>query len=126
MFIEAGNQFEILASSGLVFLGASHPNFFEGFETIRDKGWADHEKFVVSPFAVGFQHLIGVGLQPWVFAESGLEGDTVLFVGNASGFDKFFSRSEALVAVAGRVGRVTGRTAIFDDHAVFVRRVTFP
>ena len=60
-----------------------------------------------------FQHLIGVGGEPWNAAQSRLKAHAVTIGGNFQIAGDFFGRNEYLVPITGLVSHGLNLTAVF-------------
>lgn len=73
MLIEAGNKREILASRLDETFPTAHGYFFKCFKAIGHKGGAHDEKLFDATLRKSFEFALGVGFQPRVATEPGLE-----------------------------------------------------
>ena len=73
MGVEAGDQGEIRTAGVSERFPSAEPDFLEGFETIGDERRADDEQAANPVLGEAQELVVGVGLEPWVPAEAGLE-----------------------------------------------------
>ena len=125
MLIEAGNKGKILAPRLDKNFPAAHRYFFKCFQAIGDKGGAHDEEPFDAALGKSLEFGIGVGLQPGVATEPGLERNGKFLRADVRLFHKVADGRKALRAIAGVV-RDAGRfTAVGRLEAVTSGRIGF-
>jgi len=125
MLGKAGDESEVGAAGLMKGFVATDPDFFEGFEAVRNEGRAHHKELFDAARGEFRKILICVGLQPGIAQQTGLEGDGIFFFGDAGLLDEGGNRLETLGAVASGMGGVRSFTAVFRSQAVGPGRIGF-
>jgi len=66
VLVQTGDHCEFSAPGMQKCLAAAYPDFLDGLKAVRDEGRADHEQFPYSVAREVFEHVVGVGLEPWI------------------------------------------------------------
>ena len=125
MLVEAGNLGKRLAAGLEESFAAAHGNFFERFEAIGDKGRTHDEKLFDASLGKAFKFAVGIGRQPRVAAEPGLERNGIFLRGDVGLFHKGADGREALRSIAGVVRDAGCFTAVWRLEAVTTGRIGF-
>ena len=74
MVVQAGNQLKLTAAGGQKGFPSANADFFQGFKAVGHERGADDEQFFHSDGSKPREFVVGVGLQPRIAAQAGLEG----------------------------------------------------
>ena len=123
VLIHAGDEGEFFAAGfGEGFAGAN-ADFFEGLQAISNKGGADDEEFFDAFLGELGELIIGVGLEPGIATEAGLESDRIFLFRNAGFLNEGSDGFETLSAIAGGVRRAGGFAAVLGGQAMAAGRI---
>lgn len=123
MAVEAGDEGEGFAAGFEEAFLTADTDFLEGFEAVGDEGGAEDEEAFDAFLGQADEFEVGVGLEPGIAAQSGLEGDRV--PADAGALGESGGGAQALGAVTGGVGGGRGLAAVRGFQAMAAGGIAF-